>query len=495
MLHDAFHRPSSPAWRLVNGVVWFLILVSALLLGLDLFLPEDFEGRSVLMQIDDAILAVFVVEVVLRVATFRPAPVGFYRLGLGGWLWWQVWGRVLFCFRPLIMIDILTVLGSVPLLRGLRALRLLRLLRTRAFFRYSNPFEGMVRAFEESRLLYLFGLTVLGASVLLGGLSFFLTERVENPAISTLADALWWSIVTLTTVGYGDLTPVTSLGRVVAGALMVVGMINLAVMAGIVGSTLMASVLSMREESFRMSNHLDHIVVCGYEPGSRMLLDTLSEEHDLDHHTVVIFAPFERPQDVNASFLWVQGDPTKESELDKVRLQHARAVVLVGSRAQMPGQADAQTILTAFTIRRYLKRHEAEMRKRRHPLHMVAEILDAENEEHARTAGVDEVIQTTRMGFSLLAHAVEAPGTATLVGEIADVHGHSVFVGALPRALGEDRRFSAVAEELKQRFGVLLIGYRCEDGDRLNPSGDQVLAADDAVIYIATAPKLPHVSH
>lgn len=492
VLHDAFHRPSTTAARVVNTVVWFLILLSAGLLVLDLVLPEDATYRAWLERLDESILIIFAIEVSLRILTFRPPAVGFYRHGILGFLWEHVKGRARFMLQPLILIDLLTVLGSVPLLRGLRALRLLRLLRSRQFFRYSNPFEGIARAFEENRLLYIFGLSVLGVSVMIGGLSFFLTEAPANPGISSLPDAMWWSIVTLTTVGYGDLTPVTTLGRVVAGALMVVGMINLAMFAGIVGSTLMGSVLSMREESFRMSNYLDHIVVCGYEPGARMLLDTLAEEHDLDRQRVVIFAPMERPADVSSSYMWVHGDPTKESELDKIRLVHANAVVIVGSRQMLPQQADAQTILIAFTMRRFLKRHAEQVERRKKPLYIVAEVLDAENEEHARAAGANEVIQTTRMGFSLLAHAVEERGTATLVGELADVNGNSVYVGSLPRSLSADRSFGAVAAQLKQRFGVLLIGVRGTDGvDRMNPSLDYPMSVDDAAIYISETPKLP----
>lgn len=492
VLHDAFHRPSSTAARVVFTVVWVLIVVSAGLLAADLFLPPDFFLRGTLQRLDDAILVIFAVEVSLRILTFRPPSVDFYRHGVLSYVRAHVLGRLRFAFTPLILIDLLTVLGSVPLLRGLRALRLLRLLRSNQFFRYSNPFEGIWRAFEENRLLYVFGLTVLATSVLMGGLSFFLTESAANPNISSLPDALWWSIVTLTTVGYGDLTPVTGLGRVVAGLLMVVGMINLAIFAGIVGSTLMTSVLSMREESFRMSNYIDHIVICGFEPDQRMLLETLAEEHDLSHKTVVIFAPYQRPPDVSSQYLWVRGDPTKESELDKVRLVHASAVIVVASRELMPAQADAQTILIAFTIRRFLKRREPEMARRKKPLYIVAEVLDAENEEHARAAGANEVIETTRMGFSLLVHAVQVPGTATLVGELADVHGHSVYVGNLPRGLQGDRTFGSVSHELKQRFGVWMIGVRGTAGeDQLNPPLDYPMSVDDAAIYIATSSKLP----
>jgi voltage-gated potassium channel len=330
--------------------------------------------------------------------------------------------------------------------------------------------------------------------VTVGGLSFYLSERVINEDIRTLPDAMWWSIVTITTVGYGDLTPETGVGKVVAAVLMVSGMVTLALFAGIVGSSLMNTVLSMREETFRMSNTIDHVVICGYQPGARMLLDTLNEELDLDHHTVVVFAPYERPPDVPPEFRWIQGDPTKESELEKVRIAQASAVILVGARGELPQQADANTILTAFTLRRYMRGH-ATGPPRKAPLYVVAEILDAENVEHARTAGADEVIETTRMGFSLLAHAVEVHGTATILGELADVTGNSLFVGRVPDDIEEPMSFGSVSRQLKQRHGMLVLGLRKPDADRdlLNPEDDMAIERGDGVIYLARKPALPRM--
>ncbi|MEN0061841.1 MAG: ion transporter [Myxococcota bacterium] len=492
-LHDAFHRPDSTAGRRVDAIVWLLIIASTILLAIDLTLPAYLlKPLEFLQQADNVILGLFAVELALRVLTYRPAALDFWRMPWYRRLQVHFFERVRFCLRPMILIDILTVLGGVPELRGLRALRLLRLLRSRRIFRYANPFGGIARAFEENRLLYLLGLSIFGIAVLLGGVSFYLTEQPHNERITDLPDALWWSIVTITTVGYGDLTPVTNVGRVVAGSLMMVGMITLALFAGIVGSTLMSSVLSMREESFRMSNYLDHIVVCGYDAGTRMLLDTMSEELDLDKHPVVIFAPYPRPPDIPSEFFWMQGDPTKESELEKIRLAYADAAIVVGTRDSIPQQADAHTILVTFTIRRYLKRREPLTAQRKRPLYLVAEILDAENVEHARTAGADEVIQTTRMGFSLLAHAVEVHGTATLVGELADVSGNSLFVGQWPASVPEPWTFDTVSRALKDQFGVLAVGVRSpEDGDMLNPHRDLPLTRHHHVIYMATKPVLP----
>ncbi len=81
-----------------------------------------------------------------------------------------------------------------------------------------------------------------------------------------------------------------------------------------------------------MSSYYDHVVICGYDPGSFMLLEAIAEEVDLNDHQVVIFATKPRPVEVPPHFAWIQGDPTKESELDKVRLTHAKMAIVVGAR-------------------------------------------------------------------------------------------------------------------------------------------------------------------
>lgn len=486
-LHAAFHRPSSTIHQRVTAAIWALIVLSLLPLVYDVWSGRELP--EALRLFDDAVLAVFALEYVLRVLSYRPPQVDFYRHSALGTVRAHVMGRLRLMLQPMLLVDLLTILGSVPLLRGLRALRLLRLLRSRSILRYANPFESMTRALEENALLFGFGLSVFFGATLVGGLSFYLSERHQNEAIVDLPDAMWWSIVTLTTVGYGDLTPVTTVGRLVAAALMLAGMVSLALFAGIVGSSLMSAVVSLREEQFRMSQYIGHILVCGYEPGTRMLLDAIAAELDLDQHDVVVFAPGERPLDVPPTFRWLQGDPTKESELDKARVVHAAAVVVVGSRTDVPQQADARTILTLFTVRRYLRQHDETARRNR-PVYMVAEILDAENVEHARTAGADEVIETTRIGFSMLAHALEVPGTATILGELADVNGHSLFVGPVPEGL-VGQPFAAVAQRLKADHNLLVIGLRSQDGaDKLAPDDDRVVDTTTRIIYLATRPVL-----
>ncbi len=489
-LHEAFHRPPSALYQLVDRAIWGLILLSAGLLLVEPVVSGP--GLRAVRALDRVLLGVFVVELVLRVVSVQPRELDVFQRSRWGRMRVHVTSRVWFLLRPLVLVDLLTVMALVPALRGLRALRLLRLLRSGRFFRYRNPFDGFVRAFEADRMLFLFAFTVLGVETLLGGVSIFLVERGQGTQISSLGDGLWWAIVTLTTVGFGDITPVTTVGRIIGSALMVGGMFTLALFAGIVGHSLLHAVLGIREEQFRMSGYVDHIILCGYETGANPLLQALRHEIDLEQNRVVVFANRERASDLPPEFLWVSGDPTKESELGKIRLTHARTVVVVGERSQTPQHADAATILTIFTIRAHLAKH-AQTHSRRRPVHIVAEILDSENAAHARTAGADEVVETRQVGFSMLSHAVAYPGIADVTSHVIQSGWQNLYAGRMPDADASALSFGQVAQQIREQHGALVLGIRDpETGEeRLNPSDATPIAPSAQVIYLADKPVLP----
>jgi len=490
-LHGAFHRPERRSHALLHGVLWVLIAAS---IPLALWpIAAESGGPAVpgwAASLDSVLLGVFWVELILRVGSFRPPETTFFNLSFGAALRSHVFGRLRFCITPLILIDIVTVVASFGALRGLRIFRLLRLLHGVGPFRYSSPLQGTARAISENRLLFGSGLSLLGGAVLLGGLSFFSFESaVPNPVVHSIGDGLWWALVTITTVGYGDVAPQTLGGKLVAGGLMISGLFVLALFAGIVGQTLLSSVLSLRAEAFRMSNETDHFVVCGYDPGARMLLESLEREVGDDGRELVVFAPGDRPEEIPPRFAWVSGNPTKESELDKARIAQAAAVIVVGSRDIPPQASDAETILTAFTIRRYLASQDTTP-LRKEPLYLVAEILERENVEHARTAGADEVIETTRLGFSLLAHALIEPGTARIMSRVAAPEFNNLYVGPCPEQIALPLPFGELATRIKAQSDVLLIGIRSADGDIVNPPVDAAIEAGSLMIYLAEKPVL-----
>jgi voltage-gated potassium channel len=491
-LHAAFHDPDTRAYRWTQGAVWALIVLSISLLVLEAVLPEGGAEVPFLRKIDRAILVIFAIEIVLRVATFQPPALKVFRRPPFGRLRAHVLARLGFALRPMMLIDLLAVLALFPGLRGLRALRLLRLLRSSRVFRYRNPFAIVLQALEENGLLFTFAFIVLGVTTVLGGITIYLVEGRINPGIDSMGDGVWWALVTVTTVGFGDITPVTALGRIVGAVMMVGGMFTLALFAGIVGSSLVSGMLSIREEQFRMSDYVNHVVVCGYDDSSHLLLEALSLNLKLAETRVVFFEDRERPRDLPPDFLWVEGDPTKESELDKVRLTHAATVIVAGARDIGPQAADAATILTVFTIRAYMKRHRKQASTRRQPLYLVAEILDSENVDHARKAGADEVIETRRIGASMIAHAIAFHGTANMMSRVLLSGAHSVYIGCIPGEPKEPVEFGELLVRMAlSKRGGLVIGVRTPDGrDVLNPPKSFVLEPGAYLIYLAEEPLL-----
>ena len=487
-INDLFHQPSTTGFHRLNLVVWLLVVLSICLLFVALYIGESHPWIPTLDFIDGILLWIFGLEYLLRIASYHPPVLDVLTLSKIDRVRHNITERLLFAAKPLNLIDLLTVLGGTPALRALRIFRMLKLFRIMQTFdvlRYSNPFYGILDAYEKNQLLYAFGFFILLGSTTLGGISIYMAEHHINDGITSLPDGLWWAMVTLTTVGYGDISPLTGIGRIIGGTLMVVGMFTLALFAGIVSQTLLSSVLSLREEQFRMSSTMKHLVICGYSSSSRSLLNTIEEEFDFNTMKPIILAPFERPPNIPVDFEWIQGDPTKESELDKVRLVYAEACIIVADQHNNPQTADARTILTIFTLRSYLNKHPI-TKTRQKPITIAVEILEEENITHAQTAGADEIVSSTKLGYSMLSHAVNQRGSAKILDSLVSAKSQNLYVISDIENYPLNKTFSTVQQELRLCYGILVIGIRQNGIDQINPPDNTIVNPGDCIIYLSS---------
>ena len=164
----------------------------------------------------------------------------------------RLWGRLRYVVTPLALVDLLAVL---PFYLGfivtfdLRELRVLRLLRVFKLSRYSNAMGIMTAVLrQEARSMGTVMFVFLVILVFISSLMYLLEHPVQPDVFSDVPTALWWGVETMTTLGYGDMIPKTSFGKLLGGltALMGVGMIALP--AGIMASGFTEQMRLRRED-------------------------------------------------------------------------------------------------------------------------------------------------------------------------------------------------------------------------------------------------------
>lgn len=151
-----------------------------------------------------------------------------------------LWGRLRYMLSPMAIIDLIVIL---PLYLGfflaidLRFLRVLRLLRVFKLTRYSSSMTLLLQVLKDEARSIGAAFFVLFMLIIMASSLTYLAEHDAQPvAFSSIPAAMWWAIITMTSVGYGDVTPVTNMGKVLASIISIISIGIVALPAGILAS-------------------------------------------------------------------------------------------------------------------------------------------------------------------------------------------------------------------------------------------------------------------
>ena len=217
--------------RIVAGALMALIMVNVAAIVLESEEPLSRQHEGFFRWFELVSVAIFTVEYVCRVWTCTEAPE--FRRGFG---------RLRFLLTPLALIDLAAIApfylsAALIDLRILRTLRLVRLMRVFKLGRYSEALATLKRVFVAKKEELTVSVLVVLLLMLLGSGLMYMVEREAQPeAFSSIPAALWWASVTLSTVNYVDVHPVTPTGRVLGVLLALLDLALLAVPTGILGS-------------------------------------------------------------------------------------------------------------------------------------------------------------------------------------------------------------------------------------------------------------------
>lgn len=179
--------------------------------------------------------------------------------------------RVQFTFSGLGLIDLISILPFyLPLfftfdLRILRILRLFRLLRIFKLGRYSKSFKIITSVLKESKSEL--GVTVFVAFVMLvlsSTLMYYIENEVQPENFASIGHAFWWAVATLTTVGYGDVYPMTGMGKFLSGFIALIGIGFIALPTGIISSVFVEKVQqeNAKKEALKKAEEQDKTCTC-----------------------------------------------------------------------------------------------------------------------------------------------------------------------------------------------------------------------------------------
>jgi voltage-gated potassium channel len=303
-------------------------------------------------------------------------------------------------------------------------------------------------------------LPVLGAIVavaIVGAVMVYATEA-HHDNINSFWDAAWYTVVTMTTVGYGDIVPKSALGRIAGVFIMLAGISVISLLTATISSIFVEQRI-MENRGLRQIKLKGHTIVCGWNQRIKNLLETLNNIPQDRRAGVVLVneMPPERMDEIlsdysNLNIKYVYGDYTKEPTLSRANVKEASAAVILPDASQSGIPRDDKTLPAALTVKS-LKRD----------IKVYAHIIDRENITHLKRAGGDDVIVSDdHVGF-LLASEITSPGIAQAVATMLNAENGarlrrekvpSEFVG---------KKFADIQGYFKSRHNCIAIGLVTEE--------------------------------
>ena len=258
-LHEIIYEADTPSGKFFDVVLLIAILASILFVMLESVPSINDEYGKFLNIAEWVITILFSVEYILRiVAIKKPWKYVFSFYGIIDFL----------STIPKYLSLILVGTHNLAALRALRLLRVFRILKLARFIGASNRLLVALRASRAKIAVFLFFVVIL--CIILGTLMYMI-EGADN-GFTSIPRSVYWAIVTLTTVGYGDIAPGTPLGQLIASAIMILGYAIIAIPTGIVGSEMVKTMVHTNTQACPnclKENHQDGAGFC-YHCGNKL---------------------------------------------------------------------------------------------------------------------------------------------------------------------------------------------------------------------------------
>lgn len=295
---------------------------------------------------------------------------------------------------------------------------------------------------------------------------------VEPDNFPSFFEGVWWAIITASTVGYGDYSPTTIVGRVTGMLLILTG-------AGFLSTYLvtLATAAVARQNAFMEGKSAykgqDHIVIIGWNERSKALIQSISKDGKKAVITLVDESLSQNPSPESLHF--IQGNPNIDATLLRANILKASKVIITADQSKDEMYADMNSILTLLAI------------KGLNPaVPCIIEILTVEQVTNANRAGADEIIQTNRLSSFVMHSSLNSQDTMIafldLLGNFKDKRLQIVPLGEWKN---EERLDFAALSSYLLLDDKLLLGVKRGSQSYIKPGASFMVEEKDELILIA----------
>jgi voltage-gated potassium channel len=307
-------------------------------------------------------------------------------------------------------------------------------------------FWGVRRSFALKLVIVLL-LVFIGSAI-----AVYYVERGSSGSIKTLGEAFWWLIVTLATVGYGDFTPVTTSGRIIASVLIVIG-VSLIPFVAAQGASYLVTRRLREERGLEKIKDKEHTVICGWNEHIETILDGIISRQE---HPEIILVNSLASEKINEVLLryksikprFVHGDFTSETVLDLANVRQAATVIILTDTAQGEvASADERAVLGTLAVKAMNPRAR-----------VCVEVTEPKAAPHVRRAGASEVIVHGEYDPFLLTSAAMSEGIVLAARQLLSYAEKSCLQQKAIPAEFTGKRFGELAAYFREKQNALLVG-------------------------------------
>jgi voltage-gated potassium channel len=320
--------------------------------------------------------------------------------------------------------------------------------------RTATQFKDFILLLRKERILKFLGATC--AIILLGATSIFIADRFYGTrGAGGILDAIYWAVVTIATVGYGDIVPSSPLAKLLALVIILSGPALLSLLTASVASMLVEK--KIREgEGLETIKDRDHVIICGWNENGEKVIDGILLQLKGAKPKIVLVNELDKEdiQSIQVQYkdhdiAFVRGNFVKEEVLARANLPRARAAIVLAdlSGGRTMDKADERTIFGTMAI----KSMAAKVRT-------CAELIHGENREHLVRANVDEIIVRGESAGALLATGAVSPGLADSVKSLVNNQDPNKLWRVPVPSRFADKTFGELLPYFRDKFQALLVG-------------------------------------